>query len=320
MLPTSAFAFGSGISRAEFSESPALRRFTLVEELDGSFICVDLETGEAGRNRGYLGECGDLEGDFGTRVEVKTGRWPGMDLVRPDAKLDGLNLRRAILGAARLDGASLRGAVLSLVDAEKIDLTGSDLSGADLTGLTASGGSLVRAWLVRARLESAYLDGADLTQADLRGADLKRALLKKARLNGAMLAYANLERVNFEAADLTGANLRGARLFKTDLTSAKLAGADLRGADLSGAWAFAAPNFKGALIDDSTRLPFTHEEAVSQRGMTRAEGSESPALPEPQVRPDAAERDRMRKDRRKRDARPPAYCIDPESGRTYICG
>lgn len=320
MFPASALAFSGGVPRAEFSESPALKRFTPMEETDGSLICIDLLTGETGRNRGYLGECGDLEGEFGTRVELKTGRWPGGDLTRPDAKLDGLNLRRAILGSANLDGASLRGANLSLVDAEKVALTGADLSGADLTRINASKGVFARAWLIRTRLEGAYLDEADLTEADLRDADLKRALMKQARLPRAVLAGARLDHVILEGADLSGANLRGARLFKTDLTSAKLPGADLRAADLSGAWAFAAPNFKGALIDANTRLPMSLERAVSEFGMVVVEDPSTLPLPAPQPRPDAAEREKMRKGRDKRNPRQPVYCVDPSTGRTYLCG
>jgi len=120
-------------------------------------------------------------------------------------KLEGANLRGAILGGAKLVDANLRGA--NLEDANLYD--------ANLEG---------------ANLEDAYLEGAYLRGANLYGANLNDANLRGAILESAILVGAILEGANLEGAILNDANLYDANLYGANLVDAILEGAYLNGA------------------------------------------------------------------------------------------
>jgi len=96
---------------------------------------------------------------------------------------------------------------------------------------------------------AAYEFAPDFRSADLRGADLRARDFHRADLRGANLAKA----------DLRGADLRLALIDGTDLR-----GADLRGARFARSHVIAADRakFAGAVIDETTVLPFRCSEAA----------------------------------------------------------
>ena len=86
---------------------------------------------------------------------------------------------------------------------------------------------------------------SDLTGIRADGANLQGSILRGSKLRNSSLRGANLNKV-----DLSGADLRGA-----DLTDANLQDLGFRlRSDVS-------TNFRGALFDEHTRLPFDRETA-----------------------------------------------------------
>jgi serine/threonine-protein kinase len=91
---------------------------------------------------------------------------------------------------------------LSLMDLQRLTLTGAsfanaklkraNLQGADLSNTNFSRADLGQATMRNAKLGGAYLGAANLVETDLRGADLSRACLKEANLKGANLCGADL--------------------------------------------------------------------------------------------------------------------------------
>lgn len=92
-------------------------------------------------------------------------RLPDVDLA--GARLDGLDLRDAVLENARLSGASLEGADLTAAKLQGARLDGAKLSRAtlayaDLAGATLAGATLAQAVLAEVKVLNLDLDGADL--------------------------------------------------------------------------------------------------------------------------------------------------------------
>lgn len=198
----------------------------------------------------------------------------GIDLSNRDLEktaLQGVNLTGAKLEKVNLIGADLQGAILSSATLLKADLSRSNLSqsylnfaklqGANLSGADLKKASLIGADLKNARLKS-YLDAkTNLQDAVLIKAILELADLKDAVLINANLMMANLKEANLKQADLRQANLEHADLSYADLTEADLSGANLENADLRGANLIkvkvdSRTNFKGALINEETKLNF----------------------------------------------------------------
>ena len=94
------------------------------------------------------------------------------------------------------------------------------------------------------------LSNRNLKGIKLAKTDFFKTNLKKTNFRGANLSYAYLVQANLENSDLRQANLRGANLRSASLKNAKTEGAD----------------FRFAIFDDETVLPFSKEEAM-QRGM-----------------------------------------------------
>lgn len=90
---------------------------------------------------------------------------------------------------------------------------------------------------------------------NLRGAEMKGLDLSEIHMEGVDFSGANLKHAKLESA-----SIRRAKLHNTNLKGASLKGADLRGADIF------EVNWKGALFDDQTRLPFSDDIAL-QKGM-----------------------------------------------------
>ncbi len=172
----------------------------------------------------------------------KTREYRGFlcDINLEKANLEGIQLNRGILGAARLFEA-------------------------DLTKANLDKSYLQEAHLVKATLKNASLIGADLTGANLGGADLTEANLDSAKLRGSKLNSAldrdpftdkeTLKEAILKKAILTNADLTEADLTEADLTDADLTRADLRGATLKDTHTHKT-KFQNALFDSSTKLPF----------------------------------------------------------------
>jgi uncharacterized protein YjbI with pentapeptide repeats len=102
-------------------------------------------------------------------------------LVRPNARLAGVDL-----SGAHLDGEDLRNAVLTGADLASTKLAGADLSGADLQKADMFYAEVMTARLANANLRDANLrharfDGADLRGADLTGADTTASTFREAK-------------------------------------------------------------------------------------------------------------------------------------------
>jgi uncharacterized protein YjbI with pentapeptide repeats len=202
------------------------------------------------------------------------GDLAGIDLSNRDLEktpLGRVNLTGAKLGKVNLISADLQGANLSSATLLKADLSRSNLSQsylnfanlerANLSGADLKKASLIEANLKNGRLKS-YLDAkTNLQDAVLIKAILELADLKDAVLINANLMMANLKEANLKQADLRQANLEHADLSYADLTEADLSGANLENADLRGANLIkvkvdSRTNFKGALINEETKLDF----------------------------------------------------------------
>jgi len=155
-------------------------------------------------------------------------------------RLEGADMRKAILKGADLRGARLFRACLDLADLEGADLRDAHMAEARLSFV-----NLRQADLSGADLSGVYSMGADLREAVLRGtvdhvqrfcnADARGADFGSARLTSAQFFGADLRGASFRSADLADAILVRARLDDADLTGASLPRADLHQAVLRGA-------------------------------------------------------------------------------------
>lgn len=152
----------------------------------------------------------NLTGGTGNTTTLKNSGGTGKP--KTPAKLDAVSLLTAY-NKGRRDFASQD---LSLLNLQRVNLSGgifhqaklnkTNLQGADLSNADFGRASLAGAVLRDANLGRAYLSTANLEGADLRGADLSFAYLNNANLRGA---------------NLCGANLTGAKLTEEQLTQAK---------------------------------------------------------------------------------------------------
>lgn len=202
---------------------------------------------------------GDLAGiDLSNRDLEKT---PLREVNLTGAKLEKVNLISADLQGANLSSATLLKADLSRSNLSQSFLNFANLERANLSGANLQKADLIGANLKNARLKS-YLDAktnledAVLIKAILESADLKDAVLINANLMMANLKEANLKQADLRQANLEHADLRAADLTEADLSGANLENADLRGANLIKVKVDSRTNFKGALINEDTKLDF----------------------------------------------------------------
>jgi uncharacterized protein YjbI with pentapeptide repeats len=202
---------------------------------------------------------GDLAGiDLSNRDLEKTAL---REVNLTGAKLEKVNLISADLQGANLSSATLVEADLSRSNLSQSFLNFAILDSANLSGANLQKASLIEANLKNARLKS-YLDAktnlqdAVLIKAILESADLKDAVLINANLMMANLKEANLKQADLRQANLEHADLRAADLTEADLSGANLENADLRGANLIKVKVDSRTNFKGALINEETKLDF----------------------------------------------------------------
>ncbi|RYZ95773.1 MAG: pentapeptide repeat-containing protein, partial [Proteobacteria bacterium] len=94
------------------------------------------------------------------------------------------------------------------------------------------------------------LAGYKLAGLNFSRSDMFKTNLNRADLEGANLSFAYMRKTNLKGANLTKANLKGTNLREADLSGAKVDGAE----------------FKFAIFNGATVLPFTREEAFA-RGM-----------------------------------------------------
>jgi uncharacterized protein YjbI with pentapeptide repeats len=167
------------------------------------------------------------------------------------SRLEGANLRHALLNRSDLKGAFLQrakmqfavleGADLSLVNLLQTNFWNAELKNADLSQAHIFGASFREANLQRANLRGANLQYANFFLANCQEADLSLTDMQYANLwmvdfQGANFFQANLQGIslrksNFTEADLGSANLQKANLWKADLRGTNFEGADLRGAE-----------------------------------------------------------------------------------------
>jgi hypothetical protein len=143
---------------------------------------------------------------------------------------------RAALVAPGMAAATSRDAAIVALRAGRV-AAGTDLSGVDLTG-------------------DVFPDGVQAAGAKFKGANLREIRMKKCRFDGANLDGAKLVDGIFEEARFDKASLRGVDLSGADVAGASFKKADLRGADLRSVRMDNSTDFSGAIVDDTTRLPF----------------------------------------------------------------
>lgn len=129
----------------------------------------------------------------------------------------------------------LKGQTITDADFKEVHLDQVDFSGSNLHHSTLSKAWGAKARFVKSNLHHARMFFADLTNADFREADLHSSYMQYADLQGAHLGKANLEKANLKGADLRHADMAEARL-------------------------------EGAIYDENTKLPISHQEAF-HRGM-----------------------------------------------------
>ena len=108
---------------------------------------------------------------------------------------------KSFLVNARMEGADLKGAVLAFADLRGSNLNGSQAIDADLTGAKVSS-----------------ID----TPSRLNFANYERAVFKDASLRGATFFHTGLKGANFEGADLSGADFTGSDVTAKQLELAKM--------------------------------------------------------------------------------------------------
>ena len=149
-------------------------------------------------------------------------------------KLEGINLKKAILTQANLSNTDLNKAQLNSADLSKANLLGANLNDADLKGANLDyviffEAIINRQTIMAAKYRQVYqIVNHQGGNKDFSGVDLSNSNLFRVDLSNAELSNAKLLNVNFNSA-----NLNSAYLYKADLTGANLQNADLRNAYFS---------------------------------------------------------------------------------------
>lgn len=147
--------------------------------------------------------------------------------------------------ASRFHNANLTGIQMTFSSMTRISFDSSRMDHADLREMSVT----------RSTFKDVSCLSCDLTGILLRSCDLSGAHFEKSSFRGA-----RLQNTSFRGANLAGADFRAATLAFSDLRETDLRGADLRETVLLGT------RFEDARMDESTRLPFSREEAA-RRGM-----------------------------------------------------
>jgi serine/threonine-protein kinase len=120
---------------------------------------------------------------------------------------------------------------LSLLNLQKVDLSGASFHQSKLQKVNFQGANLFNADFGRANLSQATLKGANLARAYLSHADLAGA-----NLRGADLSYAYLSNANLRGANLCGADLTGAKVTDDQLATARTNWATIHPSGRRGLW------------------------------------------------------------------------------------
>lgn len=144
-----------------------------------------------------------------------------------------------------------------------------DVSFSAKAGERASDRSLQRLQFRQTRLTDMHFRAVDLSESNGRG-----ALVRNSRFERTNFARADLRGLAsalsiWNGVDFRGADMRGSSFFRDGFVDCDFRGSDLREA------ALLAASFARSRFDDSTRLPFSKDEAI-RRGMTYDAGSRPP--------------------------------------------
>jgi serine/threonine protein kinase, bacterial len=120
---------------------------------------------------------------------------------------------------------------LSLLNLQKVTLSGANFHQSQLHRINFQGANLFSADFGRASLSQAILKNANLARAYLSHADLQGADLR-----GADLSYAYLSNANLRGANLCGANLTGAKVTDEQLAMARTNWATVHPSGKRGLW------------------------------------------------------------------------------------
>lgn len=132
------------------------------------------------------------------------------------------------------------GSDLTHSDWHQSDLSKSNFKNTLMDRMSAQKTDFSDSLFLQARAHAAHFDYSDFTQTDWSDSNIQGN-----RFTGAKFLRANMQRANLAYSDLRFADF-------TD--------ADLRGADLNSCIWYGAI-FKGAVVDKTTKLPFTQQKA-----------------------------------------------------------
>lgn len=218
--------------------------FKYQEVSPGVFKCMNANKQE-GLNPGYLGECGQVSGmKFGALT---------LHLYMPGIQSIGTEYQTS----------DFSDSYLADCDFSKAQMSGTNLNHSLLRRCTFSNANMARL-----TVHDSLIGQNNFSGTDLRGSDFGNCSIKQNRFDFATLTSASFHMSLLEGADFSNADLTQADFADTWITGASFRGADLRGADFFDAYVGEDVQWRGAMYDDTTQLPFTEDVAI-QKGMVR---------------------------------------------------
>lgn len=202
----------------------------------------------------------DTPSDIKAAVEVIAQRRKFFDDPRQWVDLSETDLPSISLEGLKIGQVSFAGAYLRHARFDGSDLRGAGFDCAILTDATFDNADLRNSKFFGCLGHRIHMDGADLRGAEFFGADLYDACIQKADARKASFFGANLWRLDGGLTDFAGADF-----FQANLTGASLHHAKgLRREQILG------EHGNGAIVDKSTRLPWSAEDELRAAGVFRA--------------------------------------------------
>lgn len=175
--------------------------------------------------------------------------------------------------------SSFASAKFTQVDLNSAALTNSSFDGATFVATVGEGVNFTGSTWKNATFQGSYFANSNLSGVDVSGVSFTNGNLSGVNFGGTTegnSSAAMFDPVKGMFSSLAGTNLSASSFYKLNLGTVDLSGADLqnvdlRGADLSKVKFNAGTNFKGALIDDATKLPLatgqTRDDFIVKQGL-----------------------------------------------------
>ena len=188
-----------------------------------------------------------------------------------ECKLQGADLRNALLVGSDLRSAKLNGANLQYAILEYTNFAFAELIGVDVRSAYSQGAILVGAKLQCANIEGAQMNGADLSGISMQGTNASKAQLNRVNLSFAKMQHSNLSQAELSDAILSSATLEEANLERSQLKGVKID--SLRKAGASVLWVdFTKTDFEFNILENQLSDMYGHQHndiTVLPKGMKR---------------------------------------------------